>query len=400
MKSIVVVGASLAGLRTVETLREEGFSGRLSLVGAEPHLPYDRPPLSKQVLTGAQTPAAIRLREDDLGALELDLHLGHRATSLNLRERTVEIDRVGSLGFDALVIATGAQPRTLPIADALPGVYVLRTLDDSLKIRDEFEAGPKVVILGAGFIGLEVAAAARSRDLDVTVVEAAAAPLSHIVGPELGETCVSLHKDHGTKFRLGTKVVAFEGRGRVERVRLDDGSAVDADIVVVGIGAAPATTWLEGSGLTLGDGVICDATCATSAPGVFAAGDVARWHNPLFGKLMRVEHWTNATEQGTAVARAVLARPGNAQPVATVPYFWSDQFSTKIQFVGIAGNSSEVRVVAGAVEDRRFAAIYRQGDRLGAALAFDSPRLLMRFRALIARRASWDEALAFAETAR
>lgn len=399
MKSIVVVGASLAGLRAVETLREEGFSGRLSLVGAETHLPYDRPPLSKQILTGDRTPDELQLREGDLEALELDLHLGRRARSLNVRDRTVDVDQVGPLGFDALVIATGVQPRTLPGAGSLAGVHVLRTVDDSLQIRAAFEAGSRVVILGAGFIGLEVAASARSRGLDVTVVEAAPAPLTRIAGPELGETCVAVHTDHGTRFRLGAKVAGFEGHGRVERVRFDDGSAIDADVVVVGIGSAPATTWLDGSGLALDDGVVCDAACAASAPGIFAAGDVARWHNPLFGKSMRVEHWTNATEHGMAVARAVLAGPGNAQPLATVPYFWSDQFSTKVQFVGVADHTAEVRVVDGSVEERRFVAIYRHGDRLGAALAFDSPRLLMRFRALIARQASWEEALAFAATA-
>jgi NADPH-dependent 2,4-dienoyl-CoA reductase/sulfur reductase-like enzyme len=399
MRSIAVVGASLAGLRAVETLREEGFTGRISLIGDEPHEPYDRPPLSKQILTGQVPTANLALSKDGLSSLDLDLHLGRRAVGLDLRQRTVELDRGSEVGFDALLIATGARARRVRGVEDLDGVHVLRTLDDALAVRAAFGSKPKVVVLGAGFIGLEVAASARALGLEVTVIEATPQPLSHAIGPTMGGACVALHRDHGTRFELGKPVDAIEGHGSVERVRLADGTAIDADLVVMGIGASPATDWLEGSGLTLGNGVVCDATCATSAPGIYAAGDVAEWHNPVFDRPMRVEHWTNATQQGMAAARAMLAGPGRAAPFSSVPYFWSDQFSARIQFAGVARDATEVRITGGSVEERRFVAIYRHGARVVAALGFDSPRMLMKYRALIMRGASWDDALALGAAA-
>lgn len=276
---------------------------------------------------------------------------------------------------------------------------MLRTLDDCLALRDHLASAAHVVVIGAGFIGSEVAATARSRGLEVTVLEALPIPLSRALGPRMGTACGGLHADHGVDVRCGVTVDRFEGNGRVERVVLGDGSVLEADLVVVGVGVTPSTEWLESSGLELADGVVCDETCATSAPGVYAAGDVARWFNPLFGTTMRVEHWTNAAEQGTAAARSLLAG-ARAAPFAPVPFFWSDQYGTKIQFVGRCGPDHHVQVVHGSVEERRFVAVYGFGGRLVGALAFSWPRLLMEYRRLIAEATPWKDALAHAASVR
>jgi NADPH-dependent 2,4-dienoyl-CoA reductase/sulfur reductase-like enzyme len=272
-------------------------------------------------------------------------------------------------------------------------MHVLRTLDDCLAIRAGLESGARVAVIGAGFIGAEVAASARERGLDVTLIEALPVPLVRGLGPAMGAACARLHTAHGVSLRCGVTVDSVEGSERVERLQLSDGTSVDADLVVVGVGVAPETGWLESSGLGLSDGVVCDATCAASAPGVYAAGDVARWYNPLFEERMRVEHWTNAAEQGVAAARSVLTGPAGAQPFAPVPFFWSDQYETKIQFVGRSRPDDEVRVVHGSVEDGRFVALYGRAGRLVGALAFSWPRLLMQYRGLLSRSATWDEAV-------
>jgi NADPH-dependent 2,4-dienoyl-CoA reductase/sulfur reductase-like enzyme len=395
-KDVVVVGASLAGLRTVEALRREGYDGRLSLIGAEAHRPYDRPPLSKQLLSGAWTQDRLYFHDGDLAALDLELRLGVRATGLDLHARELALDDGTAVPFDRLVVATGAAPRRLPGAPDLDGVHALRSLDDALAVRDAFDRRPRVAVVGAGFIGAEVAATARGRGLEVTVIEALALPLVHALGPEMGAACARLHVDRGVDLRCGVTVTAFEGDTRLERLVLSDGSRVDADLAIVAIGVTPETAWLASSGLALGDGVVCDATGATSAPGVYAAGDVAEWYSPLFDQRMRVEHWTNAAEHGAAVARSILAGPAEAQPLVSVPFFWSDQYETKIQFAGMSLHADEVRVVHGAPEEERFVAVYGHRGRLVGALAFSAPRLLMQYRRLIAQSAPMDEALAHA----
>jgi NADPH-dependent 2,4-dienoyl-CoA reductase/sulfur reductase-like enzyme len=401
MQRVVIVGASLAGLRAAETLRQAGFDGEVVLVGAETHLPYDRPPLSKQVLAGEWEPDRIGLRPTEVyDEMQLDLRLGRTARTLDLAARRVVLDGDEPLPFDGLVIATGAVPRTLPGTPAVAGIHVLRTLDDCLAIRAELDAGARrVVVVGAGFIGAEVAATARRRGLEVTILEALPVPLGRALGEEMGRVCGELHRDHGVDLRLGVGVEGFDGTDRVAAVRLADGSRVEADVVVVGIGVRPATDWLEGSGLTLRDGVVCDErSAAVGAAGVFAAGDVARWPNPLFGEEMRVEHWTNAVEQGDAAARNLLAwaRGEPGEPFAPVPYFWSDQYDTKIQFVGRAAPGDRVAVVRGSVAERKFVAIYGREGRVVGCLGFSMPRWVMQFRRLIAERATWDDALALA----
>lgn len=398
MKSVTVVGASLAGMRAAETLRREGFDGTVTVVGDESDAPYDRPPLSKQVLAGEWEPERISLYDDDaLADLQLTWRIGARAVGFEAASRTVTLDDGERLVADGVVVATGARTRTLRGTEGLAGVYTLRTLADSLAIRSEFDAAPgRVVVVGAGFIGAEVAATARGRGLDVTMVEMAETPLERVLGAEMGQVCAEVHADHGVDLRLGVGVAGIAGVDRVEQVVLSDGTRLDADVVVVGVGVIPNTEWLEGSGLEIDNGVVCDESCL-AAPGVVAAGDVARWPNRLFGQSMRVEHWDNAVEQGMAAARRLLAGEA-AEPFAPVPWFWSDQYDRKIQLAGRSGPDDEVFVVTGSLEERRFAAIYGRAGRIVAVLGFNRPRHVMQYRRLIAGGASWDEALEFARS--
>ncbi len=399
-RGVVVVGASLAGLRAVETLRTEGFDGPVTLVGAEDHLPYDRPPLSKKVLSGEWEPDRIALRRDGgLDALGLDARLGVRAVGLDVAEQIVRLSDGSVATYDALVIATGSEVRRLPGQPELEGLHVLRTLDDSLALRAALTHGsPRVVVVGAGFIGSEVAATAHGLGCAVTVVEALPVPLVRALGAEMGAACAALHRDHGVDLRLGVGVEGFDGRDRVEGVRLTDGAVVPADVVVVGVGVAPATGWLEGSGLALRDGVVCDASLAAGPPGVYAAGDVCRWPNELFGEEMRVEHWTNAAEQGAHAARAIVASAaGNRpSPYAPVPFFWSDQYGLKLQFLGRAAPDDEVRVVEGSTEDHGFVALYGRAGRLRGVFGMARPKLVMGYLKLLTAGITWDDALAHA----
>src|SRR2546423_1820267 len=398
---VVVVGASLAGLSALETLRQESFEGELIAVGAEAVLPYDRPPLSKQVLQGHWEPDKVVLRDQgQYDALGVTWHLGRRAVGLDVAARTVTLDDGEPLAYDGLVIATGATPRRLPDTPDLTGIHVLRTLDECLALRGELETASRVCVVGAGFIGAEVAASARVRGLDVTVLEGLPAPLARAFPAEMGAACAALHLDQGVDLRCGVTVAGFEGEGRVSGVRLGDGSVVQADVVVVGVGVVPETGWLESSGLALDNGVVCDSTCATSAPGVVAAGDIARWPNNLFGETMRIEHWSNAVEQGAAAAKRLLAGPGEALDFTPVPYFWSDQYDAKIQFLGRCCPTDEVRIVDGSVEERRFVALFGRHGRLVGPLAFSRPRLLMAYRKLLAAKTSFDDALAHAAQAK
>ncbi|MCY3786471.1 MAG: NAD(P)/FAD-dependent oxidoreductase, partial [bacterium] len=277
---MTIVGASLAGMRAAEALRREGFDGEVTIVGDETDSPYDRPPLSKQVLAGGWEPERTALYSDEaLADLRLTWRLGTRAVAFEAATRTVTLADGERLAAGGAVIATGARPRTLGGTEGLAGVYTLRTLADSLAIRWEFDATPRrVVVVGAGFIGAEVAATARGRGLEVTMVEMAETPLERVLGAEMGRVCADVHADHGVDLRTGVGVASISGAGRVEQVVLSDGTRLDADVVVVGVGVVPNTEWLEGSGLRIDDGVVCDETCL-AAPGVVAAGDVARWPN-------------------------------------------------------------------------------------------------------------------------
>jgi 3-phenylpropionate/trans-cinnamate dioxygenase ferredoxin reductase subunit len=394
LETIAVVGASLAGLRGAEALRRLGFEGRLVLVGDEPHRPYDRPPLSKEVLRGEREPDRIALsKPEDFAALELDLRLGVAARALDPRRRALQLAGGEEITYDGLLIATGARARPLPGARDLAGVHTLRSLDDCLAIRSQLEASPRVAVVGAGFIGAEVAATCRQRGLEVSLIESLPSPMARVLNPLVGEVCAAAHRDAGVDVRLGVGVEALEGDERVERVRLADGSRIAADLVVVGIGVSPETGWLESSGLALDDGVVCDATCATGAPGVFAAGDVARWHHPGYGESLRIEHWTNAVEQGEAAAANLLAGAAAAAPFAPVPFVWSDQYDLKIQATGRIRPDDELLIAHGSLEERRFVALLGRGGRLAGALAINRVRQLMGYRRMMREGASWQEAV-------
>jgi NADPH-dependent 2,4-dienoyl-CoA reductase/sulfur reductase-like enzyme len=383
VRRIVVVGASAAGLAAAETLRREGHEGTLTLVGDEPLAPYDRPPLSKQLLAAEWEPDRLALRTpDDLTALDLDLRLGVAATGLRPADRTVELADGSEVPYDGLIVATGVRPRRLPGE----GAHVLRTLDDALTLRERLTPGRHLVVVGAGFLGAEAAAVARRLGARVTLLEPAPVPLAHAVGTEVGAVLTRAHLDRGVNLRCGVTVTEVTEDG----VRLAGGELIEADEVLVAIGSLPNTEWLDGSGLALGDGVICDEYCE-AARNIYAAGDVARWHNPLFGTSMRVEHRTNAAEQGMAAARNLL-RPDARKPFAPVPYFWSDQYDMKIQAYGFLRGHDEVAVVDGDLAERRFLAVYRTGDRVSGALAVGMPPKAIRlWRQAVASGTVWHE---------
>jgi len=397
LRSLVVVGGSLGGLRTAEALRRLGYDGRLVLVGEERHRPYDRPPLSKDLLRGEREPESIALaRPDAFDALALDLRLGQRATALDPATREVALSSGERLRYDACVIATGCMPCRLPNQPALAGLHGLRTLDDALAIRAELAHGPRVAVIGAGFIGAEVAASCRARGLEVTMVEPLSTPLAASVGTAIGEVVAALHRDHGVALRMGVRVLGCEGAGRLERLRLSDGSTLAADVAIVGIGVRPCTEWLASSGLALDDGVVCDQTTRTSAPGVVAVGDVARFYNPLFGVSMRIEHWTHAVEQAAAAARTLLADPDAAKPYAPAPFVWSDQYDLKLQVAGHPQPGDQTRVVHGSLAERRCVVLHGREGRLVGAVALDRTRRVMAYRRMIRDGASFDAALAAA----
>lgn len=396
-QQIVVVGGGLAGVRACEALRQHDYRGRIVLIGDEPGPPYDRPPLSKHLLAGDLDPGRFELRRpDEFAALDLDHRTETTVESLDLARRTIAILGGEQLSFDGLIIASGSVPRRLPNQPDVAGVMTLRTLRDSLALRDRLTAGHRLVVIGAGFIGLEVAATATKRGCAVTVLEGAPAPLIRGLGAEMGTAVAGVHHRNGVDLRCDARIEAIEHHRGAVRGVLADGELVAADTVLVGIGVRPATDWLEDSGLEVRDGVICDDRLE-AAPGVFAAGDCARWVNRLFDEEMRIEHWTNAAEQGAAAAANLLAALGGlpGEPFAPVPFFWSDQFDSRIQFVGRAHGDDEVRVIAGDL-DGKFAALYGSGGRLRGVLGVSMPKVVMPYRTLLAERATWDEALAHA----
>ncbi|MGX1565425.1 NAD(P)/FAD-dependent oxidoreductase [Streptomyces sp. NPDC055506] len=392
MRRVVVVGASAAGLAAVETLRRAGYDGTLTLVGDEPRAPYDRPPLSKQILSGEWGTERLPLRpRADLHALGLDLRLGSAATGLDMTDRTVCLADGERVPYDGLIVATGVRPRRLS-GDG--NAHVLRTLDDALALRERLRPGCRLVVVGAGFLGAEAAAVAWGLGARVTLLEPAPVPLAHAVGTEVGQVLSRAHLHHGVELRTGVTVTEVTDGG----VRLADGELVAADEVLVAVGSLPNTEWLADSGLRLGDGVLCDEHCE-AAPGVYAAGDVARWDNPLFGTSMRIEHRTNAAEQGMAAARNLLAAPEARRPFAPVPYFWSDQYDMKIQAYGYLRGHAEVAVVEGDLAERRFVAAYRTGERLTGALAVGMPPKAVRgWRQAIAGGTAWSDAVPAAGT--
>ncbi|OBB92212.1 NAD(P)/FAD-dependent oxidoreductase [Mycobacterium sp. 852002-30065_SCH5024008] len=389
-ENVVVVGAGVAGTRAAETLRQEGYDGALTIVGAERQAPYHRPPLSKKFLTGKVHRAGVDLAPQS----EMDARVlrGASAVRLDMSSRTVHVRDDGqdlSLPFDGLVVASGAVPREWPGGPVSEGVLMLRTVDDCLAIRDRLGSRPRVVVVGGGFIGAEVAASCRSIGLDVVLIEKASGPLLSALGKELAPRWAELHRQHGVELRVGVGVEEFEGDGRVRGVRLTDGSRIPADLVVVGLGVTPATDWLDGSGLRVDDGVICDATgAAEGGDAVVAAGDVARWWHPLYERHLRTEHWDDAGRQGAAAARTLLAGPAGAETYDEVPYFWSDQYDVKLQMLGVPTDYDAIEIVEGDPDGWEFVAAYGRGGRTIAVLG-TIPGRMYAYREAIEKRAEF-----------
>ncbi|GLW99886.1 FAD-dependent oxidoreductase [Microtetraspora sp. NBRC 16547] len=379
MNTICVIGASLAGLLSARALRGQGYEGRIVLIGEEKHRPYDRPPLSKDFLKGAisETDLALESEGEDP---DLEWRLGGAATALDPAIRRITLSDGTSLLADGIVIATGASARRLPAAEGLPGVHTLRTLDDARALRADLKTAKRLVVIGGGFIGAEVAATARELGLEVTLVESGQAPLAHVIGVTMARAIAGVHEKRGVQLVCGAHVTALTGAHRVDGVRLADGTHLPADVVVVGIGAVPNTAWLEGSGLELGDGVLCDEGGGTSVPGIVAVGDCAAWFDPAQGRHHRIEHWTGA-RQRAGVAAATLLSGGTARPEPARPaYLWSDQFDVKIQLIGQARDADTVTVEEGDPANHSFLAVYRQGGRPVAVLGVNQVRLFTRWR--------------------
>lgn len=395
VQHIAVVGASLAGLRLLEALRREGYAGRVTMIGAESELPYDRPPLSKQFLVDGWPEEKLALSKTGVAPLGAEWRLGQRATALDANALAIDLADGSRVEADAIVLATGAEARHLPFERGLEGILALRTLEDARRLRDALAGAPRVVVIGAGFIGMEVAASCRAKGCAVTVIEPLPAPLIRGLGPILGERVARRHREAGVEFHLGVGVSAFEGEGRVTGVRLADDRVVPADVVVVGVGAAPAVGWLEGAGLAIENGILCDATGATSRPGVFALGDCARWENARYPERPRFEHWTSAVEQAEVVARRLVQ--GKGDPHAAVPYVWTDQFDLRLAIAGEFKPDDAMHVCLGSLEEDKFLVLFGRGGKLVGAVGCKRPRQLNAARRWIAEGLSFDEAIAQAK---
>jgi 3-phenylpropionate/trans-cinnamate dioxygenase ferredoxin reductase subunit len=386
-ETYVIVGAALAGAKAAETLREEGFDGRVVLLGAEDERPYERPPLSKDYLRGETEREGPYVHPREFyDEKDIELRTGLSVTALDLAAREVVIDQE-RLAFTRLLLATGAEPRRLPVPGAdLEGVHYLRSFGDSDDLRRAIEASSRVAVIGAGWIGAEVAASARQKGLEVTLIEQLDVPLERVLGREVGEVYGAIHRDQGVELLTGTAVEAIEGAGRAERVRLKGGTTVDCDFVVVGIGVTPRMALAEAAGLEIGDGIHVDERLKTSDDGVFAAGDVAgAWH-PFFQQRLRVEHWHNALEQGPAAARSML---GTGEPYDKIPYFFSDQYDVGMEYAGHAADWDEV-VFRGDVDGREFIAFWVKDGRVLAGMNVNVWDVTDDIQALIRSRAQVD----------
>ncbi|WP_235735633.1 NAD(P)/FAD-dependent oxidoreductase [Nocardioides alcanivorans] len=370
---IAIVGASAAGLSAAETLRREGFRGGLTLIGSETLPPYKRPPLSKQVLSGDWSEERTHLRkEEELKALEAEWRLGVSASSLDRDNRRIVLNDGSTVNYDGLIVATGVAPRRLDTSEDLDGVHLLRTMNDARRMRDQFVAGRHLVVVGAGFLGCEVAAVARRIGMEVSLVDPLSAPMIRQLGSTVAREVDSLHAQHGTRIYAGVGVASLHGNGeRLSEVRLTDGTVLQADLALVAIGSTPNVDWLRNTGLSLSNGVDCDAYCR-AAPDIVAAGDVASWEHPLFKRRVRLEHQTNALEQGAAAAQALLGLA--VEPFAPIPYFWSDQYNAKIQVYGMPHEQARTSIVRGEPGSGRFAAAYHLDGRLVAVLTWNMPR--------------------------
>jgi 3-phenylpropionate/trans-cinnamate dioxygenase ferredoxin reductase component len=364
-KTFVIVGAGLAGAKAAEALRHEGFEGRLVLIGDEPERPYERPPLSKDYLRGESAERPYVHADSFYPDNEIELWTSTRVSGINANLRELWLEGDQRLSYDRLLVATGAVPRRLDVPGAeLDGIHYLRTLAHSERIGERIEQGQRLVVVGSGWIGAEVAASARQKGCQVTMIEMASLPLERVLGPELGEIYVDLHRGHGVEFLPETTVDCFEGQGSVERVVTHDGSSIESDFVVVGIGVAPRAGLVETAGVRVDNGVLVDEHLEASVPGVFAAGDVANAHHRFYGRHIRVEHWANALKQGPIAARAML---GKSASYDEIPYFFSDQYEAGMEYNGYAAQWDEV-VFRGEVAAHEFVAFWLKNQRLVAGL--------------------------------
>lgn len=380
-RSVVIVGASLAGVRAAESLRHEGFSGRIVLVGDEVALPYDRPPLSKAVLEGSRPASSTLLRTESFYVEhEIELVLGTRVVRLLPDRASVELADGRTFVGNRVLLTTGARPRPLDVPGAdLAGVHVLRTLDDAAALAGDLHPGARVVVIGAGFIGAEVAATARVLGCEVTMLERDSLPMGRVLGPQLGEYYAALHRAHGVEARYGVGVDVIEGRERVCAVRTADGIRYEADVVVVGVGSLPNVELAADAGLRVANGIVVDEMCRTSNPGVFAAGDVANFWSSVVGGRVRRESWQNAHDQGGAAAVAMLGRPA---PYRESPWFWSDQYDHRMHWAGTPAATDEL-VWRGSVEDDGFCVFFRRDGVLTGAVGINRPKDVRAALALI-----------------
>jgi 3-phenylpropionate/trans-cinnamate dioxygenase ferredoxin reductase component len=362
----VIVGAGLAGAKAAEALRHEGFDGSIVLVGDEPELPYERPPLSKDYLRGESPREKARVHPDDFySANGIDLRTSTEVTRIDTAANKVVLATGDRVGYDRLLLAMGADPRRLSVPGSeLDGVHYLRDLSDADRIAARLNMGGRVVVIGGGWIGAEVAASARQKGLDVTIVEQSTVPLERVLGPEVGKIYGQLHRDHGVELLTGATLQGFEGSGGVERVRLADGRLLGTDFVVVGVGVVPRTALAEQAGIAVDDGILADQRLETSVSGIFAAGDVANAFHPFYGHRLRVEHWANALNQPATAARAMLGKPA---AYGRLPYFFSDQYDVGMEYSGYATGWDEV-VFRGDVAQREFIAFWLAQGRVVAGM--------------------------------
>ena len=388
-RTFVIVGASLAGAKAAETLRAEGFDERVVIVGAEDERPYERPPLSKDYLRGEAERETVYVHPEGFYAdHDIELRLGRTAVSVDVAGSELALDDGERLRYDRLLLATGAEPRSLSIPGGdLDGVLYLRSVADCDALRRRLERGGTVVVIGAGWIGAEVAASARQRGLDVTVIDPLTVPLERVLGTEVGAVYRDIHVDHGVHMLLGTGVEAFEGDTAVERVRTSDGRELDCDFVVVGVGVRPRIGLAAQAGLAVDNGILVDEHLHTSAPGVFAAGDVANAHHPFYGERIRVEHWANALHQGPVAARAML---GHADVYDRLPYFFSDQYDVGMEYAGFARRWDRV-IFRGDPATREFIAFWLTGDRVVAGMNVNVWDVIDPIQRLISERVAVDD---------
>ena len=388
--AFILLGGGLATATAAATLRLEGFDGRVVIVGDEPHAPYSRPPLSKDVLRAEKSSEQTWLRPPAwYASKDIELQLGLRAMAIDPRARRVELADGTSLAYDKLLVATGGRPRTLDIPGAdLPEVFFLRTIDESLALREHLVPGAPVVVIGAGFIGAEVAASARKLGCEVTVFEIAEIPMARALGAEIGRIYADVHRERGVKLRTGVGVARIEGDGRVRRVVATDSRVHEASVVVIGVGLVAGLDLAQRSGLATGNGILVDEYCRTSVDDVFAAGDIAEHPNPFLGRRIRVEHWQNAQHQGAAAARNML---GQQKPFREVPWVWSDQYEHNLQVVGLPDSTQRV-VIRGDVAARNFSAFFVRDDRVTAALGVNRPEDVRIARLMIQHGSAASEA--------